>query len=247
MGLFFTVIGEISISQVHSLNCYETAGYNSPFLLLEGRAIMPWQKRSLLPSNSTKGSHSILSGNPCYTSNKGVDSMSQYEIKEKQAIIERHLNGESVASIVANSGIPRITVYAWIKQYKNENAQPKNKMSLRYIHELERKVVRLEGIIEIIHKAHCFENNPLNINLSAMESLYGQYNVHMLCEALKVSRGTFYNHMFRGKKNNTWYAKRREEFRTKIQQIYDDNNQIFGAAKIAAVMKNTSVSKWYGS
>ena len=24
----------------------------------------------------------------------------------------------------------------------------------------------------------------------------------------------------------------------KIQQIYDDNNQIFGAAKIAAVMKN---------
>lgn len=87
--------------------------------------------------------------------------MSQYEIKEKQAIIERHLHGESVASIVANSGIPRSTVYAWIKQYKNENAQPKNKMSLRYIHELERKVVRLEGIIEIIHKAHCFENDPL--------------------------------------------------------------------------------------
>lgn len=60
----------------------------------------------------------------------------------------------------------------------------------------------------------------------------------MLCDALKVSRGTFYKHILRNKKSNTWYAKRREEFRAKIQQIYDDNNQIFGAAKIAAVMKN---------
>ena len=60
----------------------------------------------------------------------------------------------------------------------------------------------------------------------------------MLFDALKVSRGTFYNHILRNKKSNTWYAKRREEFCAKIQQIYDDNNQIFGAAKIAAVMKN---------
>lgn len=164
--------------------------------------------------------------------------MSQYEIKEKQAVINRYLNGESVASIVSISGVPRSTVYAWIKQFKNENAHPKNKISLRYIHELERKIVRLEGIIEIIHKAHCFDSDPLEIKLSALESLYGQYNVHMLCDALKVSRGTFYNHILRNKKSNTWYAKRREEFRAKIQQIYDDNNQIFGAAKIAAVMKN---------
>lgn len=55
---------------------------------------------------------------------------------------------------------------------------------------------------------------------------------------LKVSRGTFYNHVLRYKKDNTWYAKRREEYRLKIQQIYDDSNQIFGAAKIATVMKD---------
>lgn len=55
--------------------------------------------------------------------------MSQDEIKEKQVVINRHLNGESVASIVSDSGVPRSTVYAWIKQYKNENAHPKNKIS----------------------------------------------------------------------------------------------------------------------
>ena len=70
-----------------------------------------------------------------------------------------------------------------------------------------------------------------------MEELYGQYSVHMICDALKVPRGTFYNHIFRNKRDNTWYAKRREEFRIKIQEIYDDSNQIFGAAKITAIMK----------
>ena len=77
----------------------------------------------------------------------------------------------------------------------------------------------------------------MQIKLHAMEELYGQYSVHMLCEALKVSRGTFYNHIFRNKRDNTWYAKRREEYRLMVKQIYDDSNQIFGVAKITAVMK----------
>lgn len=47
----------------------------------------------------------------------------------------------------------------------------------------------------------------------------------------------FYNHIWRNKKSNTWYSKRREELRVMVQQIYDDNHQIFGARKIHAVMK----------
>jgi len=33
--------------------------------------------------------------------------------------------------------------------------------------------------------------------LMALEKLYGQFSVHALCEALDVSRGKFYNHIFR--------------------------------------------------
>lgn len=59
----------------------------------------------------------------------------------------------------------------------------------------------------------------------------------MICDSLKVPRGTFYNHIFRNKRDNTWYSKRGEEFRIKIQEIYDENNQIFGAAKITTIIK----------
>lgn len=67
---------------------------------------------------------------------------------------------------------------------------------------------------------------------------YGKYHVHVICDAFDIPRGTFYNHVLRNKKDNTWYAKRREKLRLRIQEIYDESNQIFGAAKIAAVMKS---------
>ena len=126
--------------------------------------------------------------------------MNQKHIMEKkQAIYKRYRNGESVSTITADSGIPRSTIYAWIRQFSKSKNQNKE-ISARNFKLLENKVAHLEGIIEIIHKAHCFESNPLEVKLPAMEALYGQYSVHMLCDALKVPRGTFYNHIFRSKK-----------------------------------------------
>ena len=159
-----------------------------------------------------------------------------YSDAEKQKIVDRYQNGESVISLVNDTGIPRSSIYAWIKQ-KADTKNASKKVSVKNFRLLENKVARLEGMIEILQNVSCQVNDPLDIKLYALEKLYGQYSVHMLCEALKVPRGTFYNHILRNKRDNTWYAKRREEHRLKIQQVYDDSNQIFGAAKIAAVMK----------
>ena len=63
----------------------------------------------------------------------------------------------------------------------------------------------------------------------------------MICDALGIARGTYYNHVLRNKRDNTWYAKRREELRIKIQEIFDENHQIFGAEKITAVLKNKGI------
>lgn len=162
--------------------------------------------------------------------------MNKYTDEQKQKVINRYTSGESVSDIVAYSQIPRSTIYSWIKENQNNNGK-KKEVNLRNFWALEKKVTRLEGIVEILQNIDCTANSPLDIKLAALEDLYGQYSVHMICDALKVPRGTFYNHIFRNKRDNTWYSKRREELRIKIQQIYDDNNQIFGAAKIAAIMK----------
>ena len=163
--------------------------------------------------------------------------MNKYTDEQKKEVIERYANGESVLDIVAYSQIPRSTIYSWIKENQNSDTSKKKEVNLRNFRTLEKKVIRLEGIVEILQNIDCTATSPLDIKLATLEELYGQYSVHMICDALKVPRGTFYNHIFRNKRDNTWYSKRREEFRIRIQQIYDDSNQIFGAAKITAIMK----------
>lgn len=106
---------------------------------------------------------------------------------------------------------------------------------------LEAKIARLEGIIEIIKKANILPNSPLKDKLYAAESISDDYSVHMLCEALDIPRGTYYNHILRNKRDNTWYAKRRETLREQIQEIYGESNQIFGAAKITAVLRRRDI------
>ena len=69
-----------------------------------------------------------------------------------------------------------------------------------------------------------------------MEQLYGQYDVHTLCEALEVSRGTFYNHILRNKRSNAWFEKRREEYRVLVQEVFDEYRQVLGAEKIRAIL-----------
>lgn len=77
--------------------------------------------------------------------------------------------------------------------------------------------------------------------LHAAEKLSGEYSVHMICEALDIARGTYYNHILRNKRNNTWYARRREALRLQIQDIFDENSQIFGARKIAVILRNKGI------
>lgn len=69
---------------------------------------------------------------------------------------------------------------------------------------------------------------------------YGQYSVHTLCDALGVSRGTFYNHIFR-RKDGTEYDKRREEMRKQIKAVFDESRQRFGANKICAVLAERGI------
>ena len=164
----------------------------------------------------------------------------KYGESEKEIVLRRYNNGTSVTEIQSNTGIPRSTIYAWIKDSVDMESG-KKEMSFKSYRLLERKVERLQGIIEIMKKADCSANDPLEVKLSALEALQGQYSVHMLCEALDVPRGTYYNYILRNKRTNTWYAKRREELRTEIQRIYDESRQIFGTAKICAVMKENGI------
>ena len=116
----------------------------------------------------------------------------KYSKDLKKQIIEQRQNKKTVLLISSETGIPRSTIYRWLNKARNSthpNAKDKE------IKELERKVEKLQTMLAIIHELGISVNAPLKEKLNAMAPLYGKYNVHWLCEAIQVDRGTFYNHI----------------------------------------------------
>lgn len=150
----------------------------------------------------------------------------------KASIINRYNNGESVVELTEDTGVARSTIYGWLKANRESVKKP---VSKKTVNDLNRAIIRLSTLIEILQKVFDVENIPTRIRLEELERLYGEYNIHNLCDALMVPRGTFYNHLKRNKRGSSWYAQRREVLREQIQEIFDDNRQVFGSPKITAV------------
>ena len=167
-----------------------------------------------------------------------------YTSEQKQAIIERYISGgETYLQISEDTGIAKSTFYSWLKKYNIEKETVNKKtVNFRNFMLLENKVARLENMVDILKSVGGIEDIPLRKKLYLAERFYNEYSVHLICETLDIPRGTFYNHILRNKKDNTWYAKRKEELRIRIQEIYYENRQIFGADKIAAIMKNEGIA-----
>lgn len=76
----------------------------------------------------------------------------KYTEEQKQAVINQFTDGMSVVAIVSNTGIPRSTVYAWIKIYQTK--QNTKEVSLKNFRVLEAKVDRRIQIV----KFFCFQS-----------------------------------------------------------------------------------------
>ena len=93
-------------------------------------------------------------------------------------------------------------------------------------------------MLEIIRATECISAIPLQTRLQKLSTLYEQdteFSVHEICEALEVSRGTFYNHIFRWV-DRSKYQQERERLMQVVQQAFDDSNQRFGSEKICITL-----------
>lgn len=160
--------------------------------------------------------------------------------EEKQLLVTRYQTGESVAEICADTGIARSTFYTWIKPFAVTETNSGCTVSQQEFNRMRQKIQKLERKIEILQKVDCTTSSPLQEKLRELTKLYGQYSVHALCEALGVSRGTFYNHIFR-RKEVTAYDKRRAEMKEYIKAVFDESRQRFGANKITVVLAERGI------
>lgn len=164
----------------------------------------------------------------------------RFSDEQKQELVSRYHGGESASDICLQNGVPRSTFYTWLKPYQTEITPSGYIVSTNEFVKMKQRLEKLEQKIEVLQKVDCTVSSPLQDKLQELSKLYGQYSVHTLCDALCVSRGTFYNHIFR-RKEVTVYDKRREEMREHIQAVFEESRQRFGANKIAAVLSERGI------
>lgn len=129
-----------------------------------------------------------------------------YSKSFRKQVLDQCRNRESVSSIAKESGVPRSTIYRWLKE-ENFVETSEQVYSPSDIRAIERKVAKMEKIVTILKTVPCTVHAPLTERLIALEQLHSEYDVHTLCEALDVARGTYYNHIRRNKRDNVWYKK----------------------------------------
>lgn len=159
-----------------------------------------------------------------------------YSSECKQEMIQDYQRGVPVPEISRCSGIAVSTIYRWLKEWESKISVPNYSALLR-------KKERLEHISEVIRLSGLIDEVPLRKRLDILETLHNhheEYNVHELCEALNVTRGTFYNHIFR-RADRTQYMEEQRILMLQVQQIFDDSQQRFGAEKIRIILSENGV------
>ena len=166
--------------------------------------------------------------------------MAKYGESTIGRIMDMYLNEEKSGQAIAKElGIPRSTVYYYIQKNSKYDELDFTKRNFRY---LINRSKHLESVVSVLQESNCSANDPLKQKLKELERLSeNEPNVHVLCEALKVSRGTYYNHMLRGKGEDVWYKKRRVELKEAITQVFNESKQRFGAPRITAVLRDRGI------
>ena len=125
--------------------------------------------------------------------------MNNYPQKEKITVVNKYLNGEAISKISQETGISRTTIYAWIKEH-NQTFNKGKAPNFRYLHDLQQKCENQQKIIEILQRSPYAPTAPLSKKYEVIKMLSSEYSVNILCEALKVAKGSYYNHLLRNKR-----------------------------------------------
>lgn len=169
-----------------------------------------------------------------------VKTMSQQLSRTtKKKIVKEYLNGTSVQQLSTQYGVCRSSIYNWIKLYETRKTGgvpdvnvPKNQRD--YLR-LQDKYNRAKRINEILYKTNCSLDSPTAIRVAEIKRLSSEYSLSILCEALKVSKSSYY--IAADDNHETTYTQKRKTMTPLIIKKFNDSNQTLGASKIAALLR----------
>lgn len=151
----------------------------------------------------------------------------KYPTEFKVKAVRRYEKGESIKELCKELNISQSTLYHWRKQYCSIQTDTRTYTPAEF-DAISRRLRKVEHELEVIRLSGYIARIPLQDKLATLEHLHNEmadlYSVHELCEALDVSRGTFYNHIFR-RVDRSKYEEEKTQLMLKVKQIFDDSEQ----------------------
>jgi len=156
--------------------------------------------------------------------------------KIKTSIIEQVVFGDDVRDVAEKYQVSRASIYRWMKAY--EYRQKYNTDNLLTFTQMKRNMDRATKKLHILSSAPCGTNSPLLPRYKYIEKIEDIYGLNLCCEAMNVNKSSYLNYKLRGKRGDTVYAKRQEEAKPLIEEIFYESNRTYGVKRIHSVLKS---------
>ncbi len=151
---------------------------------------------------------------------------SQYATSFKREVVKFYLDHHTVKEVLRKYHIAESTLFVWKREYLKYNFR---KSSRNRLNEYKQRLHhnKLEQMLTVLQFSGCDISSPTDDKIRVIKKLSGQFSIRVLCEALKLPRGTYYNRLKR-KFTQTQSERSDCEVKSLILEIFNSSNGRFG-------------------
>ena len=168
----------------------------------------------------------------------------RYSQKEQRRILTEYEACKSPRAIVEKYGISKGTLFYWKQLHKTAaKARTGRIYTAGEIASLKKRLLRAERIQRILEHCSCTPKSSLAERVQEVERLKSLFTIHSLCDALHISRASYYRISLQLACNyRTQYERTDEELKSRIQYEFEDSGERFGAPMIQFKLKEKGVA-----
>ena len=145
----------------------------------------------------------------------------------KIEVVKHYKMHRNIGATLEKYGIARSTLFKWKKKYEENHFFRVSKKPANTGHKAKAHLDKLNKIVAASKELRCGVTASITEKVAEINRLEGKYSIHVLCEALQLPRGTYYNRKKRGEKPNQ-YEIADNEIKVLIREIFDESKERFG-------------------
>ena len=145
----------------------------------------------------------------------------------KIEVIKHYKMHRNIDATLEKYGIARSTLFKWKKKYEENHFFRASKKPANTGHKAKAHLDKLNKIVEASKELRCGVTASITEKVAEIKRLEGKYSVHVLCEALQIPRGTYYNRKKKGDLPSSYELADRE-LSVLIREIFYQSNERFG-------------------